>query len=395
MSAPPTYVHRDPDARVLVFSLRNLIRHPSRCSNYELEDVIARLDRVDVVAPTARCGAAIPLQRVLWGRFGRRLPLLGELRRALGRAPIERDYDLMFVSCQNPWDLMHLGPLAPWRERCRKVVVYVDEIWAHTIPRRPGEMAMLSQFDHIFCGQELSTPPLAAATGQPVSYLPVGVDMLRFCPWPDPPARTIDVFNMGRRSPVTHAALKVLARERKLFYLYDTLDGRSGVYDPRDHRDQLANFIKRSRYFVTNVAKITAPEETGGQQEVGFRFYEGAAGGAVLLGEAPSCPSFEANFGWEDAVVPMSYGTADPAAVIDALDADPERVEAIRRRNVANSLRRHDLVYRWERILDAVGLQPTPRVAERRERLSQLAAEVDGGVHKNGGTPPTILRRAA
>lgn len=167
------------------------------------------------------------------------------------------------------------------------------------------------------------------------------------------------------------------------------------MYDPRDHRDQLANLIKRARYFVTNVAKITAPEDTGGQQEVGFRFYEGAAAGAVLVGEAPSCPSFQTNFGWEDAVVHMPYGTANPAEVLDALDADPARVDAIRRRNVANSLRRHDLVYRWERVLDTVGLQPTARVAERRERLAQLAAEVDGGVHKNGGTPPAVLRRAA
>lgn len=392
---PPTYVHRDPEARVLVFSLRNLVKHPSRGSNYEIEDVIGRVDRADVIAPPTPCGPPVPLQRLLWGRVGRNLPLVGEVRQALGRAPIERDYDLMFVSVQSPSDLTFLGPLAPWRERCRKIVVYVDEVWAHKIPIRGGEMAMLAQFDHIFCGQELSTPALGAATGQPASFLPIGVDMTRFCPWPDPPARTIDVFNMGRRSPVTHAAFKALARERGIFYLYDTLDGRSGMYDPRDHRDQLANLIKRSRYFVTNVAKITAPEDTGGQQEVGFRFYEGAAGGAVLIGEAPACPSFHANFGWEDAVVPMPYGTAEPAAVIDALDADPERVEAIRRRNVANSLRRHDLVYRWERVLDTVGLQPTARVAERRERLAQLAAEVDGGVHKNGGTPPTVLRRAA
>lgn len=395
MSPPPTYVHRDADARVLVFSLRNLVKYPSRCSNYEVEDVIARVDRADVVAPRSPCGPPVPVQRLLWSRVGRNFPLVGGLRDALGSAPIERDYDLLFVTCQNPGDLSRLGPLAPWRARCRKAVVYVDEIWAHTIAVRPGEMAMLAQFDHIFCGQELSVPALAAATGQPASYLPIGVDMTRFCPWPDPPARMIDVFNMGRRSPVTHAALKTLARERGLFYLFDTLDGRANVYDPRDHREQLANLIKRSRYFVTNVAKITSPEETGGQQEVGFRFYEGAAAGAVLIGEAPRCPSFDENFGWEDAVVPMPYGTADPAAVIDALDADPERVEAIRRRNVSSSLRRHDLVYRWERVLDAVGLQPTPAVAERRERLAQLAAEVEGGVHRNGGTPPTVLRRAA
>lgn len=393
---PPTYVHRDPEARVLLFSLRNLAPQPSRCSNYELEDVIAELDRADVIAPLTPCGPPAPVQRALWGKLGRGLPLLRELHGSLGRAPLERDYDVVFVTCQNPGDLLHLGPLAPWRERCRKAVVYVDEAWAHTLSARPGEMAMLAQFDHIFCGQELTVSAMAAMTGQPVSYLPVGVDTQRFCPWPDQPERTIDVFNMGRRSPVTHAAFKVMARDRGMFYMFDTLDGQARVRDPRDHREQLANLIKRSRYFVTNVAKITAPEETGGQQEVGFRFYEGAAAGAVLVGEAPSCQSFDQNFGWEDAVIHMPYGTPDPAAVLDALDADPERVDAIRRRNVASSLRRHDIVYRWERVLETIGLLATPAVAERRERLAQRAAEVEGGVHnKNGGSQPTRLRRAA
>lgn len=393
----PTYVHRDADARVLVFSLRTLLPSPSRCCNYEFEDLLRVLDHVDVVAPARPCGPPKGLQRAIWGRLGRSVPLLRTLQ-ALGQAaPVDRDYDLLFIHCQNPSDLLHLGPLAPWRERCRRTAVYVDELWAHTVAVRPGEMAMLAQFDHIFVGQEHSVGAIAAATGQPVSYLPVGVDMDRFCPYPAPPPRSIDVFNMGRRSPVTHAALKRLAAERGLFYMFDTMNGRATVYDPADHRGQLANLIKRARYFITNVAKITSPEETGGQQEVGFRFYEGAAAGAVMIGEPPRCPSFDANFGWDDAVVYMPYGTSNPAAVIDALDADPARVEAIRRRNVANSLRRHDWSYRWAPIIEVAGLQPIERLVQRLARLARLAGEVDEtSPARSDPAParPTILRAA-
>lgn len=390
----PTFVHRDPDARVLVFSLRTLLPSPSRCCNYEFEDLLPELDRVDVIAPPRPCGPPKGLQRAIFGRLGRSLPLLRTLQSFVS-APLDRDYDLFFIHCQNPGDLLHLGPLAPWRARCRRTAVYVDELWAHTVAVRPGEMAMLAQFDHIFVGQEHSVGAIAAATGQPVTFLPIGVDMDRFCPFPDPPARTIDVFNMGRRSPATHVALKRLAAERGLFYMFDTTNGKATVYDPADHRTQLANLIKRARYFITNVAKITSPEETAGQQEVGFRFYEGAAAGAVMIGEPPRCPSFDANFGWEDAVVYMPFGTATPSSVIDVLDAAPERVDAIRRRNVANSLRLHDWVYRWAPILDVAGLQPTERLPQRRTRLTRLANEVDGNPSKVEPVPrPTILRAA-
>jgi hypothetical protein len=314
---------------------------------------------------------------------------------SLGEAPIDRDYDVMFLSCQSATDLKHLGPIAKWRERCRRLIVYVDELWAHTVPVRPGEMANLAEFDHIFIGQEHSVAAVAAATGQPVSFLPIGIDTLRFSPFPDAPARVIDVFNMGRRSAVTHDAIKALARERNWHYVYDTTTGRCAVHDPRDHREHLASTIKRARFFITNVAKITAPAETGGQQEVGFRFYEGAAGGAVLIGEPPRCPSFDEHFGWEDSVIYMPYGTSNPAAVMDALDAQPDRVEAIRRRNVVSSLRRHDWVYRWARVLEVAGLQPTARVGERRERLTRLAAEVEGAPERNGKDEAPLLRRAA
>jgi hypothetical protein len=297
----------------------------------------------------------------------------------LQRPPLGRDYDLLFVSCQNPADLYHLGPLGPWRDRCRKLVVYVDELWAHTIPARPGEMAMLAQFDHIVCGQEHSVGPLARATGVPAAYVAYGVDALRFAPVPVAPPRTIDVFNMGRRSPVMHAAFRRLAATRGWFYVHDTVDGRAVVHDPREHRLQLAGFIQRARYFVTNGPKVTAPEETGGQQEVGFRFYEGAMAGAVLVGEPPRCPSFDEHFGWEDAVIHMPYGTDEPEAILDALDGDPARVAAIRRRNVAESLRRHDWGRRWARILELVGLRPTEALGDRQARLDALAAAVERG----------------
>ena len=58
--------------------------------------------------------------------------------------------------------------------------------------------------------------------------------------------------------------------------------------DYRQHREMLANIVKRSRYFIVySVYRDGSPEAIGNQIEVAFRYYEGSAAGAVMLGQMP------------------------------------------------------------------------------------------------------------
>jgi len=129
---------------------------------------------------------------------------------------------------------------------------------------------------------------------------------------------------------------------------------------------------------VAHRAKMDRPFWTENQHELGARHFEGAAGGAVLLGEPPQCPAFDEHFGWPDAVVSMSWDENDPAAVFDALEGDRPRLERIRTSNILNCLRRHDWLHRWKMILDATGLAPQPGVARREQQLEDLADFVPG-----------------
>ena len=47
----------------------------------------------------------------------------------------------------------------------------------------------------------------------------------------------------------------------------------------------LANMVKRSRFFVVAPAKAGTEAGSRGQVEVGLRYYEAAAGGAVMVGQ--------------------------------------------------------------------------------------------------------------
>ena len=200
--------------------------------------------------------------------------------------------------------------------------------------------------------------PLAEATGRPCHYLAPSTDTLKFCPYPRAPKRVIDFYAMGSRPPETHKALLRMADARDWYYVYDTV-GNCRVSSHVEHRSRLAEMIKRSRFFLVTTARWYDHERTGGQEELGLRYFEGAAGGAVLVGDAPRNASFKEHFGWQDSVIPVPFDSGDIADVLAELDANPSRLERISKTNVLNSLRRHDHVHRWGQILSIAGLQET------------------------------------
>jgi hypothetical protein len=106
---------------------------------------------------------------------------------------------------------------------------------------------------------------------------------------------------------------------------------------------------------------------------MGFRFFEGAAAGTVMIGQPPDIPAFRENFDWPDAVIPIAYDEPNIAKILADLDSEPKRLAEIRKNNVIQSLLRHDWVYRWKDILHIAGLKPTPAIAAREKRLHEIA----------------------
>ena len=369
-----SYLNKSESPRALIVSLRLIIPSISRCLVYEFEDLICKFDSVDIVAPTAA-------QTPSWWRnkFRRAIQRsMGDRWASRGSSTpyVDQKYELLLIAGESLQDLHKLDSLPRWLATSRVRVCYLQEIWAEDIAKRTGEIALLRQFDLIFVSCQGSVSQLTQATGRPCAYLAPGVDAISFCPLPNPPARVIDLYSMGRRSSKTHQALIQLAKERDFFYLYDTKAGNVAK-DVTDHRLLLGQLVKRTRYFLANSAKADVSDQTKGQEEVGTRFFEASAGGVVMIGQAPQCPTFKELFGWPDAVVPLPYDSVDIVDVIDELDGDSSRVHRIRKANVGNALRRHDWVYRWEEILKAAGMKSESNASERKNRLEELAATVE------------------
>jgi len=166
-----------------------------------------------------------------------------------------------------------------------------------------------------------------------------------------------------------------MVQEDRLFYLHDSIAGIQAI-NSKEHRALLANCAKRSRYFIVNPGLIDLPEKRGNQIEVGNRYFEGAASGAIMVGERPSNEVFETLFDWPEAMTQLPYDSCDIDLVIKDLDGDPERQDRIRRTGIVQALMRHDWVYRWEVILKTVGLEPMQGILERKDRLKKLAEVV-------------------
>lgn len=377
---------------VLLLSMRRLANLVAYCAQYEFEDVITGVtgaDRVD-----AGGEAALELSRRAYklARAASRSPRLAQrLAPRPATVALQRDYELFLPIFNHTHELYALTTIQGWRSRCKTAVCFITEVWAHLLPLYLLEL--LAQFDHIFVGMRHCVEEVRRITGRPCSYLPQAADVLRFSPWPDPPHRSVDVCNIGRRSAVSHDALLTLAAARKIFYYFDTFVGGAGkdrkqrtfrVADPQQHRLLLAGLLQRSRYYIANRSRINEPEHTGAHEEISGRFYEGAAAGAVMLGEPPNTQEFRSQFDWPDAVIRVPFDCPAFASVLAELDRDPARLARIRRDSVSNAARRHDWLHRLEAIFAAVGIEPTPDMRDRRQHLSELANSVAASGHGSG-----------
>ena len=369
--------NRENGPRILVVSVRGFRFQVANCILYEFEDIICELERAKLYAPTQEFNLARRLYRL--AKY-----TTGSVNIASSIAPfptevlLENEYDLLFVVCDNPWQLHLLETVKNWRDKCRHKACYVMETWKLNFDDWRLAHEPFKNFDHIFAGTAHCVETYSDVTGLPANYLAPGIDALKFCPYPNPPQRLIDVCCVGRRPEDTHQSLFQRSQEdENFFYYYDTVNNKNlHVANPREHRAKLAKLLQRSRYNIATHARFDALSETGGYQEIGSRYFEAVAAGTVLIGMPPMGDVFPQYFDWEEPIIKVNLFEQDVLEVIQALDAQPDKVESIRRRNVVNTLLKHDWVYRWRQVLAAFDLEPSQAVLEREKCLQERARRV-------------------
>ncbi|MEA9729909.1 glycosyltransferase [Xanthomonas campestris] len=352
---------------------------------YAFLNVVRSLEHADVVCPPAAAYASgrgvNPSVSYLLNELSYRG--VSALRRLRGqpaasnaqRCEVERDYDLFFYVCQFPRELSTLSRIGHWQERCRTRVAYLLETWPEQLESQRSELRLLDGFDHVFVLNASCVAPLRAYTRTPVSFLPSACDVLLATPMPHPQQRCIDVVSIGRRKPDVHDKLLAHAQAHpEFFYLHDVARGGAVTHWPA-HRLQSAAMIKRAKFFMAHDFVVDNKGFFKGvrKQALATRYFEGAAGGAVIVGSAQRCPEFAQCFDWDDAVIELPADLDDIGGFLRAFEQQPERLARARLHNTVHSLRRHDWAHRWAQILQALDLPRPTLMAERMAMLDTLA----------------------
>lgn len=362
--------------RVAVYSLRHIEDHVSRACGYTFEDVIAAdLDEIEIVAPALGTSKNLIRRANVWTaqKFGySRATGMGDVR-------LTQDYDLFLFNPSLPRDLIYLNIVKNWRQCSNFAVCWLQELWIDQFHSLDRLLKILEQFDHVVCTFFHTAEHLRKQISIPVTHLSWGVDTKLFCPYPSEPNRVIDVCAVGDVHPVMHRSLVEHADRTGLYYQYSTLRGVHKMASHKAHRYNYANTLKRSRYFLSFLAKVANTKQRGTQEEFGPRYFEGTASGNVILGNKVGNPAYKEYFPWDDAVIEVPFDSDTIGEVISSLENDPERITRIRRDNVVNALRRHDHLHRWEKILEIAGMKPLEKIARRRSQLLELANLADHG----------------
>lgn len=368
--------HETAKARICMATARSFTKRAYQCSLYEAQDVLLDIDEVDLVHLEPRWGFRRRFawqKRLAYRDVSNKLVFLNP---GLRKVKLTQEYELFVAVCQSHSDLLYVNAIEGWQDLCKTSVCWLDEMWVEDLPQMKHWLPALRRFDHVFIGCSGTVGPLSEVLGRPCHWLPGGSDTIRFSPYPHPPARVIDVYGIGRRRESIHRALLSAAASKEIFYIYDSFPEVAEMepYDHRHHRELFANLLKRSRYFMVAPGKFDYSYGQLGQVEIGYRYFEGVSGGAVLVGEAPDCTGFKEMFPWPDVIVPVRSDGSDVMDAMASLNADPERLSAISRRNAAEALLRHDWVYRWKQIFRRAGVSPSPALTARENRLRELAS---------------------
>lgn len=354
--------------RILMFSQRNIYdKFHFRCYLSEFEDLICQMDSVELLCPK-------PMERFKYGtRIAQKLAADYSIafNPGIPKQKVAKDYDLFFAFCLWPRDLLHIESIVDW-ENCSKFsVCWLTEVWLSDIHASRYYLDILSKFDLVVMNLSSSVKAVNEVIGDKAFFMPLGIDCVLFCPYPNPPQRLIDMYSIGRRSEITHNKLLKMSEKNNIFYVYDSIASHL-IIDSTQHRQLFANMAKRSKYFMVNPGKVDSPDEVTVQSEIGNRFFEGIAAGTIMVGEHPQTEVFKDIFYWPDAVVNLPFDSEDIDLIFSEFGKDPERQEEVRRKNIIESLQKHDWLYRWEVILQRAGLKPMPGFFERKDVLDDL-----------------------
>ena len=315
----------------------------------DFEDEIARLTKAEVVESPVRKLPGFIDRRVGHGtRYS-------ELRKLIPKAEHSIKADVLWAVLMGP-ESYALDLYKNWDSDVGIKILYLFDTMENQLPaiRRVLDS---TAWDYTFTSFAGAVPFLEEATQRRWLAAPQGVKLERFHPALIE-EKLIHFCAYGRRLEKVHESIKAHCRAMGKHYEYTTATGMQPQLDPRENYEMYAWHLNHSIFNFCWPVERTNPTRAKTFSPITCRWFEAAASGNVIIGQAPTDPTFENIFG-KDLVVPIN-DTEDA----ESLNAIWEALWNERERFLKSALeRRARLAQQWswesrvKEILDVVGVE--------------------------------------
>lgn len=360
--------------KAAIISFRNLKNQRSRALMFEREDFLSKHFSVDIIAPRAE-DLPSAISRRIYHRLSPISPKISQFM-TKNLKTVLKAYDLLVLHC------MSFGDLDTFRDyilsaSSTKIVCSFDELWPHNIDRQVYERNLLNQCFAVVTACYHAAQHLKTNYDyNNVHYLQPSVDTIAcYAANRASVNRVIDLYYMGRRIENRHAKFMQWSQQSGVFYFYDTA-GNVPMIDHQQHRRRYLDILNRTKLFVVSPGKIINPDAKQLPEEIGYRYFEAAACGAIMIGDLPNSPVFKNTFNYRDAVIPIPADN-DLSCFLDEF-ANPKIFDfaRIRTSGYLNMLTYHDHVHWWNNLLHYTGFPYDNRANQRIEQLNILIGKL-------------------
>ncbi len=173
-----------------------------------------------------------------------------------------------------------------WSEKCKTKILYLFD----TLPSQYPLIKKLfsnNDWDILITSFNDAVEDLQKLTGRKWHTLEQATDISFFKPVPLP-ERTIHFSSYGRRLPLFHEAVKDFCAQNDLYYDYTTSVAWEKDSDRRDLYKQYAWHLNHSIFTFSWPVELTHPQRAGHLHPITCRWFEAAAAGTVMVGQAPA-----------------------------------------------------------------------------------------------------------
>ena len=215
----------------------------------------------------------------------------GKYRRYFPEQKLELNADVAWSVLMAP-ENYKLDLFTGWNTTCKTRILYIYD----TLPVQYDLIKRLfrndTNWDILITSFNDAVPDLEKMTGRKWYCVEQAADATLFQPVPLN-ERLIHFSSYGRRHPVMHEVLIDFCKANGLYYDYTTHDARHPVADATELYKQYAWHLSHSVFTLSWPVEVTSPSRAGHLHPITCRWFEAAAAGTVLLGQAPGNAIFK------------------------------------------------------------------------------------------------------